>query len=109
MLSASAGLALCLLLLGGADPARAHQDCADTAFSQTYENAPSCVACKRALRPSRALISRADGTDVAATPPAQRWTVAQALAVSPRWVAGRLQAHIRATGVMRVGNVVLLN
>lgn len=109
MLSASAVVVLCLLLLGGAHPVSAHKDCAHTAFFQTYDTATSCAACKRALRPSRALISRADEADIAATPPAQRWTMAKALAASPPWVAGRPQAHVRAAGVMRVGNVVLLN
>ncbi len=109
LLGASAVLALCLLLIGGAHPANAHQDRAHTAFSQTYDNATNCVECKCALLPSRALVSRDHDADVAVTPPAQSWSVSQTLGAPLPPAAGRAHVHVRATGVMRVGNVMLLN
>ncbi len=109
MLSASVFLASCFLLLVWADPVKARQDCPHSAVSQISEDEESCGACKRALRPNRTLLSRSDDMETAGAPLPAIKTLAKSIVLAAPWPGGGNEAHVRTTGLMRLGNVVLLN
>lgn len=109
MLSAAALLAFCILIFADANPVTAHQDRAHTALSPDFEDASTCETCKRALRPHRHALSRTSEDDSAMLPLARGFEMAK-----PRSMASALPSAwsgeaVRATGVMLVGNVKLLN
>jgi len=99
----------CVLLAAGALPASAHDDCARLARTLTLENAKTCAACKRAVRPNRPALARAGDAEDLGALPAQAWAIAHRRRIASLWPAGRVRAHVPGAGVMLVGNVRLLN
>jgi len=104
------GLAVCASLLLGSSPAKAHEDCPTAALSDTKNKQSHCAAlCKGVLRPARPLIMRAGDTDQPTVAPVPCWAALALPAVVALTVVTPAQSYVRATGVMRIGNIVLLN
>jgi len=104
------GLAVCVALLLASSPAEAHQDCPPAALSDIKNKQSHCAElCKHVVRPARPLITRAGETDQPSVPPAPHCAALSLPAVVALTAVTPAQSYVRATGVMRIGNIVLLN
>jgi len=104
------GLAVCVSLLLASSPAKAHQDCPTAALSDVKNKQSHCAAlCKHVVRPARPLITRAGDADQPIVAPAPHWAALAPAARVALLGVPPSQGHVRATGVMLIGNIVLLN
>ena len=103
-------LAVVALLLVGTRPADAHQDCAPAVRADIHNKNSHCaVLCKQVVRPVRTMILRAGDTDQPSALPAPFWPTLALPALVGLPVVPLAESDVRATGVMLVGNIVLLN
>lgn len=101
--------AFCIFVFADANPVTAHQDRARTALSPAFEDSSTCETCKRALRPHRLALSRTCEDDSATLPLARGFEMARPRCIASAVPSGWSGDAVRATGVMLVGNVKLLN
>jgi len=102
-----AGFSIALL----SNPAAARSDAArqhTTCPKNTAEPLHVCHECRRAIRPSGPSGLRTGSGETNGLAPGHQ-AVSLGRQIAVRWPAGHAQGHVRATGVMRVGSVLLLN